>query len=673
VADARLQTPGVLLDLTDMLAPNLTQLRSTDGNASIVLPQQHQGGRVTLRREGERNPCWISHGLPATTQSVYISVWNGEFCGPLRGASILPAGSYLLVWHKDKYHAQPLAQLVVDAHQLLDTPLANATAAANAGWEVREESAACPEADSEIEPAFAAFRAAAMHGRLSASFRITSTARQASVCGLVCRYYSKFHHLCVTYRCDERGGASIRLSHIAASKPDVPAESILAERLLQSPASGVVEIEWSFNGEQHSVWVDGVEVLSARDGYMGGVDVVGVFTRGSCRCERATMISTQRTQRHDIEMPAYSASIRAGNIDRLQLRHSAAPHQNLCWESGIQFGHIGGSEIKFTQGATLQVLDEGPVATTVAWRGPMPKLVEQASDVRGMAEGVACFYRDHIVVADDVLARTRRSVGPDVDLLARLLCGHRRVALGSSNHFVDWALPQDGTYAFVEAGEGGAFPALAAFPIQLADEHWWLTAMILLRRPRRSPPAASSVFAWRCPSALTARHDFRCAPTEPGTEYGFTIVLGWMQSTEISSLEQTLLRQRDGWLSPMTLEVAGGAAIAYPNDAQDAPAEAHEFAGCFDLRNGRYVVRADSNELSITCDAAGVERSHFLLEIRNWPEPDEVHCALDDVPLVAGKDFAWQRCSNQGTWISIYRTLRGRGRLSLAARTAGRI
>ena len=120
--------------------------------------------------------------------------------------------------------------------------------------------------------------------------------------------------------------------------------------------------------------------------------------------------------------------IRPGNVH--QLHPPAADHRrgtrptpdtDVLWESGIQFGHIGGSEIKFTQGAALDLLAGGPVVDLVRWHGPMPRFVDQDRDVRGFARGTAAFYDHRIVIADWVDVGVRRSVGPDFDVLARAL------------------------------------------------------------------------------------------------------------------------------------------------------------------------------------------------------------------------------------------------------------
>ena len=275
---------------------------------------------------------------------------------------------------------------------------------------------------------------------------------------------------------------------------------------------------------------------------MGGVTVVGLFAEPETVAWRQFgMTTTRAVPVHTIRQEEYEAVIRPGNIQRLKLLKSPAPDQDLCWESGIQFGHIGGSEIKFTQAARLDLICDGLALSQMRWEGPMPKFVDQSEDIRGRAHGLASFYPDRIVLADYVLPWVRRSVGPDFDLLARRMKGPARIALGSDTTFREWVLPATGVENALKAQTcGNAYPVAAAFPFNLGGQTWWLKAVIgnLLHVAGDAPAA---MFAWRCPHGLTASHDFRIAPCTPGIEYGFSILTTWQQSGDPAAVEEDLL------------------------------------------------------------------------------------------------------------------------------------
>ena len=107
------------------------------------------------------------------------------------------------------------------------------------------------------------------------------------------------------------------------------------------------------------------------------------------------------------------------SLRRAHDRRGHAPTPRPFRRGRTTASYIGGSEIKFTQGAALDLLASGPVVDRVRWHGPMPKFVDQDCDVRGFARGSASFYDHRIVVADWVDVGVRRSVGPDFDVLAR--------------------------------------------------------------------------------------------------------------------------------------------------------------------------------------------------------------------------------------------------------------
>ncbi|MCC7352081.1 MAG: hypothetical protein IT446_16090 [Phycisphaerales bacterium] len=652
-----------------MSSLNDQNLATDHGNPLIVLPAAHSGGRVMVVHPSSRSPLWVSHGFSTDRQAVRVDVWQGRFTASATGWSVLAAGRYEVAWvgSDPSSPGAPLAMINVAADRLFDTsfiptdrnPSEMTHDRLHPAWEIRPD---------DMDGYTSAYCAGAMHGVFHATFE-----HQAHPCGsarprfgLVARYYNRFHHMRLS--CTLEGANWVfRLLRLANQPPDLESALVLAECSISSAGNlffapgASLKIQWDMNGNRHDIRVNDQPLLSARDNYMGGVDVVGWFASDGVACARAAMDTTQSVARFTIVRPAYRADIRAGNIDRLFLRQSAEPDRNICWESGIQFGHIGGSEIKFTQSADLRLIEDGPVATTVAWDGPMPKFSEQADDVRGQARGLASFYPDRIVIADEVLAWTSRSVGPDIDLLGRLLAGPAKVAVGDAGRFEDWTLPADGSFANLSSAHGH-FPAAVAFPLQLGNQTWWLLALILPRNIRAGQ--STSVFGWQCPSGLTASHDFRCAPTTPSQEYCFTIVLQWRQNDSVQAMESTLpgatlLALRDAWLNPMRVNALHGSIVTYPNP-HDQPAEAMDLLGCFDPRTGRYIVRASDGMVKLRLHPNNIAHREVVLAIRNWRVGSAVVCLLDGVTLQAGRDWTGQEAAgSEGgeLWLLIHRPI----------------
>ena len=71
------------------------------------------------------------------------------------------------------------------------------------------------------------------------------------------------------------------------------------------------------------------------------------------------------------------------------------------------------------------------------------------------------------------------------------------------------------------------------------------SSLLILRYPETIPVSVFLFFAWRCPQGLTASHDIRVAPTSPGTEYAYSIILQWQQGGDMESMEKKLLNLRN--------------------------------------------------------------------------------------------------------------------------------
>ena len=483
-----------------------------------------------------------------------------------------------------------------------------------------------------------------MHAALSARYTAPGAGSKAAW-GLIARHYSDGNHIRLTLR---RAGAglTLRLERRAAAADPASRPRVLAA--VQVAAAPRGELRWHFNGTRHEVALDGEVRLSACDGYLGGVEVVGLFAEADPAAtppvwHSFAAASSQWVAKHAVRRGAYAALVRAGNIQRLHLAPAPGrpaafdPDTNPFWESGLQVGHIGGSEIKFTQGAALDLLARGPVADLVRWRGPMPRCVEQDADLRGYARGSAAFYDDRIVVADWVAVRVRRSVGPDFDLLARALTGPARFAPGAERRFRPWRLPVGDAMATVAAAPcAELYPVALAFPVRAGAAAGHLIAVVGgLRNVAGSAPGRA--FGWQCPRRLTASHDLRVAPTVPGTEYGFWIACAWLPGADTAAAEAAALRLRAEFRQPARLTPQRGALVR-ADAAQEQPAARLALAGCFDRGLGAYRLRAEAGAVSFTFDPGTIPRHRpvFLIDgladgladgpgrgtrRRRWPAP----------------------------------------------------
>jgi hypothetical protein len=598
------------------------------GNPGLELPTNHDEGRLIVCGE-DQQPIWISHELPRFVDYVRVNVAEGHFTAKARGWSVLAAGRYGYSWNPKEGTSRFLGFIQILPHRIFDAQPEN-TPDDEPGWLTSPL-----ESGDRLR-----FREGAMHGVLRAEFHAQENTDDISW-GLIVRHYNAFHHLRVVCQLTS-DACSVKLLRLANTPPDLLSQTVLAETSRPKQELFPMHLEWSFNGTSHQVSINGKQLLQAFDDYMGGVEIVGVIDRpGNVTCGRVTLDSTQTVKRHVVERPSYRAEIRPGNIDRLFLKHSEQPSQNIAWESGIQFGHIGGSEIKFSQCAELRLVDDGPVATTVEWNGPCPKFVDQASDIRGWADGRATFFRDHIVIADNVLTWTNRSVGPDIDLLGRLLEGPARLALAGEECFSDWPLRAFGEMTFVDIARGRAcYPAALAIPLRLGAELWWLKVLVFLRSPNpNSTPAG--VFAWQCPHGLTASHDFRCTPTSPGQEYAFTIAVAWQKSELRDPVEHALLRWRNQWIHPMQILLGDGKSPV-GTSTQDSPRDTMNLNGCFDRSRGLYVIPSGRVEW-LRLDPLQIARTQPVLLLRNCGEVSAIKCRINENEMIPEKDFLWQR------------------------------
>ena len=594
----------------------------SNGNPTLLIGESPATCLEVERMDGG-HLVWRSNGLAPGTDAVRVDAHHGDFVGPLAGSSVLPVGQYRYTWDPCGSDVTPLRFNVaeetlfdfdltsVNAQQLADTR----TWQAGGRWKVGSEGLGVASDSAYL------FADGEMNGELRAQFVLDGSPNEDVVWGLIARHYNGFAHVRLECR---RGPNSFRMRLVRAEgTAENQACATVAEGQVCS-GKGPTELVWALNGSKQQISVNGAAVLKADVGFWGGVTIVGLFaTVGSVCWRQWSMTTTQPVPRHTVKRDAYRAILRPGNVSVLQLLESGAPDQNLCWESGIQFGHIGGSELKFTQDARQQVVAAGPVTTTVTWQGPMPKFFDQSRDIRGVARGQVNFYPDRIVIADEVLTWVRRTVGPDFDLLGRIMSGPARVALAGERFFRPWTLPITGDTQRMHH-KAMPFPVAAAFPFDLGGSKWWLLAVIDLRYPAdRDLP--TSLFAWQCPRGLTASHDFRVSPTTPGIEYAYSILVSWCCGED--DPEQEVLNLRDDWTVPMGVESVVGRTVTY-DSTQEQPREAIDFVGCFDRASGRYVLEADG-AVKVKLDPGTIPRRAAGFTIRNWPADAKPLCTLD--------------------------------------------
>ncbi len=620
------------------------------GNPTLVIGES-PADRLRIERVHDGRLVWRSHGLAPGTDAVRVDAHHGDFAGPLAGGSVLPEGQYRYTWEPDGSDA---ASFNVAEQTLFDFDLTSVSADQlrdTRPWQACGRWKPGSKGLGVASDAAYLFADGEMHGELRAQFVLDSPPNGDVSWGLIARHYNAFAHV----RLECRGGPdALRLRLVRAEgTAENQACATVAEGQVRR-GQGPTELVWNLNGSKQQVCVDGAVVLEADEGFMGGVTIVGLFaTAESVHWRRWSMTTTQPVPRHTVKRDAYRAVLRPGNVSVLQLLESGAPDQNLFWESGIQFGHIGGSELKFTQDARQQVVAAGPVATTVTWQGPMPKFFDQSRDIRGVARGQVNFYPDRIVIADEVLTWVRRSVGPDFDLLGRIMAGPARIALAGKRSFRPWTLPATGDTQRMRH-KAMPFPAAAAFPFDLAGSRWWLLAVIDLRYPADAN-LPTSLFAWQCPRGLTASHDFRVAPTTPGIEYAYSILVSWCRGED--DPEQVVLNLRDDWTAPMGVEAVVGRTVTY-DPTLEQPREAIDFNGCFDRASGRYVVAADGGAVNVKLDPGTVPRRAAGFTIRNWPADAKPLCTLDGRTARNG-DVLAQPARHDELWLWLNRRLDG--------------
>ena len=640
---------------------------SGHGNPVLGLRGPAAPGQLVTVADGRGRPVWRSHPLAAGRRSVRVDVRDGRFVGHAAGWCLLPPGRYAadvgggpaagievqaVTTIEVDFSEQPYAAGETDGidgaaatrveagvpaplEQWLPREVAWHT---DGSWRARRGGIEAADGRAYL------FMDGAMHGQITARFQAAG-AESAACWGLLARHFNGNNHLRLVLR---RDGAelAVALERVAAgSDPDYRDARLAAARVPCNP-EGVGEICWHFNGTSHQVALDGEPLLSAHDAYMGGVEVVGLFAESrpgyaQPRKSRAAdaqpspagqrsglnhgaesapvwasfaLTSSQWVAKHRVGRGDYAAVVRAGNIHQLHLspapgREPATfdPRTNVMWESGIQVGHIGGSEIKFTQGSALDLLATGEVADLVRWRGPLPRFVEQDDDVRGYAHGTAAFYHDRIVVSDWVAVRVRRSVGPDFDLLARALTAPARVALGSGRTFVPWELDGDGLVAELTAASGRQYyPVALVFPLQVQGTRWHLIAVVGGLRNVGGPTPGRAV-GWQCPRGLTASHGVRVAATVPGTEYGHWIAVSWLATADTAAAEAAARALRAEFQHPATLTAQHGS-LAQHDPKREQPAAALALDGSFDRAVGAYRVALDGEVARFTFDPGQVRR-----------------------------------------------------------------
>lgn len=622
------------------------------GNPTIMLPPSLQGGRLQLLSATTSRRIWQSHHLAGADTAVHVDTWTGVFEGDAAGWSLLGEGDYLVRWLPDGGPTVELPPIRVEAKQLWAQDLTGQSPQTFdhsdvwrplGQWRMTDHGLVAQESPSYL------FRTGAMHGELAATFEQTEQHVAGRRWGLLARVYNGFHHLRIALcQADDRTWA-VELLCIAQDGNRPVVETVLARAQVPCDPRGCL-LQWTLNGSRHEVSVNGRAALTVHCDYMGGVDVMGAFAEpGAAALRRLAMKSTQAVRLHTIRREQYVAMVRPGNIAHLSFTESNAPQRNICWESGVQYGHIGGSEMKFSQAASQRITDDGPVATVIRWSGPMPRMVDRNDDIRGWAYGQAAFYPDRIILDDNVLAWVRRTVGPDLDLCSRTLAGPARIALGSERTFRDWLLPLDGRLCAPQGFEPPMrYPVLFAAPLNLGGQRWWLKALIALRRPLEG--AQGGLFAWRCVFGLTASHDFRVMKPDPGREFSFSLILGWQRSDETEPVEVDLLNLREDWESPMSVEVTGGKPLQYEPDREN-PREAMNFAGCFDRASGRYVVAAESANLSVRLDPGDIVRRPVCLAIRGWPGATPPACRVEGIAGDAAGIVSLQRSHLNEWWV----------------------
>ena len=726
---------------------------TSHGNPTLLLPGGAQAGQVIEVAERGGRIVWRSHPLAAGRAAVCVDVRDGRFRGPGRGWSVLPPGRYEApgaggavevtpqcsidarfdaepadwmppgtAWHRDgawRAHGGGVPGIAPagatgddgrehagEARGGQTAGIAPARGAAASHGRTDDPAAAGGTGSAGSADRLGAcsylFVDAAMHATVTARFTAPRTPAPARW-GLIARHYNDAHHVRVEL-CHRPGYLAVRLLRRAADADPEYEPCTLAQARSAPLPGGAQELHWHFNGTRHEVRLDGEVLFTAADGFMAGVEVVGMFAEAGAATavwHSFGVVSSQWVARHEVRRGCYAAVLRPGNIHQLHLSADPArlparldPDSNVFWESGLQVGHIGGSEVKFTQGAALDLLAGGAVADLVRWRGPMPRMVDQDADVRGWARGHAVCYDTRLVVADWAAVRVRRSVGPDFDLLRRAMTGPARFAAADTRTFTAWELPADGLMSTLASGScARLYPAALAFPVRAAGAAWHLVAAVG-SLSHAGGDAQGRVFGWRCPRGLTASHDLRVAPTEPGVEYGFWIALSWLASTDAGTAEAAALGLRDQFQSPARLAAQQGELLE-ADAIREQPADRVALAGCFDRGLGAYRLRADGGRVRFTFEPGTISRHEpaFLVSglgervsaggptaparvpvATAWDAAGsgelsaaanaasgagvKVSCAVDGVQLAANHDYRWQPWpAPRGVLVQLRRTV----------------
>jgi hypothetical protein len=650
-----------------------THRRTTHGNPTIFLGDegaQRPGRLVVLPVPSTAKPVWCSNPILKGEEAVRVDAWNGEFHGHQQGGCLLPAGRYTGIYKPEKGKSKIIETFQVQNRLLFDGSFSAVEKKwfepavewhKDGIWQSASKGIFAPSG-----PAFL-FCEGDMHGDLEGWVTPTSNLDSTKTWGFIGRHYNAAHHLRLVFNREEDHWMVhlIRMGAFACASPFLG----LAQADYPFSPEKMLHIRWRLNGERHEVEINGRMILEARDGYMGGVTVMGFWSETpGITWNRFSMNSTQSVPLVEVKHRDYRAMIRPGNIHRFYLSKSQDPSKNICWESGIQFGHIGGSEIKFTQNARLTPVYQGSVLTQVSWEGPMPKFVDQSHDVRGYARGQASFYSDKIVLADYVLCRVRRSVGPDIDLLSRVLSGPARIATRHDPVFQDWILPQEGSSQPLKSLPcGQAYPLAIIFPLRLGNQSWWLK-VVLGNLLNVEGTRLASIFGWVCPHRLTASHDFRVAPTEPGTEYGFSILLSWQRSETPQEVEQDVLNLLEDWYRPVQIKPLKGSTVSFLINVEN-PAQAISFDGCFDRATGLYHVFAEQETLELALDPEGIPRRSLAFRINGLDSESPIQCTWNNKDLIKGADYVTQNLTPQSRLVVIRKKIIEPVRLNIGTGT----
>ncbi len=454
-------------------------------------------------------------------------------------------------------------------------------------WELIEGGLAPCGQDAEL------YAVASAHGLFACRFRVES--KGTITFGLIVRHYNahRDYRLLLT---SNKGLWRLGLFERTGLYEGEVTGRFVEEVEIPDLAAGEHELMFKSNGEKAGGWVDGVRIFECRAEVLSEIENVGLFASGPGVIFRDVRFrSGYYVARQIVRGQNYEAVIRPGNIGEVYFPHSDWPHQNVCWDSGLQFGHIGGSEIKGNVDVSLRVIESGPVLTLVRWSGSMPHSADQRSDIRGESWGWAAFYPDRIVVADFVVPFAPRSVGPDYDLAAWLLDGPYRYACGLDGEFIP-RTPSSGhsddPKYYLNLGDQPALPILIQVPLKLDTTRCWWTALAfdLLNLSRPEDPTVA--FDWITEDRLTLSIDLRKIPPTPGVLYGWGIVLWFDPPGPNGRLERALAR-RNAYLQPMKLSFTRGASVAY-NRNSDHPADGLFLDRGFHRGYGAYLMKPDS-------------------------------------------------------------------------------